>query len=171
MSVSFPAIYMNKLKEIIQRSLMPSGAIVWFNLSAAPDGWVVCNGQTYIDSNGVSRTSPNLIDRYPLGATSGIGSNVAAGLPAFDGTFTVGDSINDNHTHSFKAVLWSQARSQEGGSDTDAKWDPGAQSGTTGAATGSHTHNISVTYPTGSIFGSSNTVTPPSVKLLPCIKK
>lgn len=149
------------LLTALQALVVPSGAIMWFNRSTAPSGWVVCDG-----TNG----TPNLIGKYALGANSGIGSNVPAGLPAFDGTFTVGDSINDNHTHSFKAVLWSQARHQEGGSDTDAKWDPGAQSGTTGAATGSHTHNISVTYPTGSIFGSSNTVTPPSVKLLPCMK-
>lgn len=61
------------LKSTLQASLMPSGAIVWFgNRTTAPSGWVICDGQ-----NG----TPNLIGRYPLGATSNIGTVLNSGLP------------------------------------------------------------------------------------------
>ena len=65
------------LKTSLQSSLLPSGAIVWFKRTTAPSGWAICNG-----TNG----TPNLIGKYPLGATSGIGGEVGAGLPNITGT-------------------------------------------------------------------------------------
>ena len=32
---------LNNVRTTAQNSLLPSGAIVWFNLSQAPAGWVV----------------------------------------------------------------------------------------------------------------------------------
>ena len=74
---------LEKLKSEIEQSIkalvsnIPKGAIMWFNLTSAPTGWVVCDG-----NNG----TPDLRGRYPLGAVSGIGTTVSAGLPNITGT-------------------------------------------------------------------------------------
>lgn len=174
MSFTRKVLKMDTIPEVIRSALFPSGFIAWFNRTSAPNGWVICNGKWYstdglqssdTETATCSIKSPDLIGRYALGATSGIGDIVAAGLPNFDGTFSVG-TTGSTHTHT--GLHKHDVRSGEGNDSWECATP--AQSITATAAGGEHTHDISVTYPDGSIFGSSDTVTPPSVKLLPCMK-
>lgn len=151
----------DKLIQSILQASLPSGFVGWFDRTTAPDGWVVCNGQTYTDSTGTTRTAPNLIGRYPLGATSGIGSTVEAGLPNITGGFSI-----DNKDPASNYIVT--------GSFT--KTNPGI--GTpTGHRVGED-KNAGYCFPiylnarlSSTVYGNSSTVTPPSTKLLPCIKK
>lgn len=148
--MSFPKRYPLGLKELLnniritlQKSLLPSGAIVWFNLSNPPSGWVVCDG-----TNG----TPNLIGRYPLGATSGIGGTVAAGLPA--------------HTHNY---VRRYTTSSNGTYGTLFVGQPGRTSVLVNSVT-TNEYESTTSAASNSVYGNSTTVTPPSVKLLPCMK-
>lgn len=135
---------LNDISTRLQSALLPSGAIIWFNRTSAPSGWVVCDG-----TNG----TPNLIDKYPLGATSGIGSIVAAGLPNITGTFKAGNrtDVTPEGTGAF---------------GINKKFLACANYGTAGKGA---VYSFSASW-SNSIYGRSTTVTPPSVKLLPCMK-
>ena len=142
------------LKQMIQNVAIPQGTIWWFhNRTTAPVGWVICNG-----NNG----TPNLIGRYPLGATSGIGSTVEAGLPNITGTFG-GSRYGGNPTGAFYG--WASAGARGSGSSGGAlgkvKFD---------ASKGQVNIDGTTVVQEQSVYGKSNTVTPPSVKLLPCMK-
>ena len=133
------------LLQQLQSSLLPSGAIVWFtNRTTAPSGWAICNG-----TNG----TPNLIGGYPLGATSGIGSTVEAGLPNITG----GAMHQENSQQAYGAFFNRAGGSGSGLGAYD--WSGGYNQGFGFDASRSN-----------AIYGRSNTVTPPSVKLLPCMK-
>ncbi len=170
MSFTRKVLKMDTIPEVIRSALFPSGFIAWFNRTSAPNGWVICNGKWYstdglqssdTETSTCSIKSPNLIGKYALGATSGIGDSVAAGLPAFDGTFTIGGG---SHSHGARFQGW-------GTPDTESpRGYRGAPQTNPETLSGAHSHTVSVTYPADSIFGSSDTVTPPSVKLLPCMK-
>jgi hypothetical protein len=147
--------------------IMPSGMVSWFYSSTAPSGWVVCNGRWYSSDGRSSSNSqtatctiqtPNLIGKYPLGATSNIGGIVNAGLPNLP-----------HHTHT---ALWQNA----GPNGTTVGTLPlGTMSIPSFVITSvrnadqTSTTRDTTTY-SDSIYGNSSTVTPPSVKLLPCMK-
>ena len=135
---------LQSILDSLRNALLPSGAIVWFgNRTTAPDGWAICDG-----TNG----TPNLIGRYPLGATSGVGNTVEAGLPNITGVF--GGSIYGGVTYpNGPFVSWVSG---------DARG-----SGRSGGALGKVTFNASNA---SAVYGKSTTVTPPSTKLLPCMK-
>ena len=100
---NFIEILTNRLENVIINKILPSGYIGWFNLSDAPDGWVVCDGYIHeigIVENDITVESteievPNLIGRYAIGATFDIGSQVEAGLPNIDLALRI-DGIQDN---------------------------------------------------------------------------
>lgn len=130
------------LLQQLQSSMLPSGAIVWFgNRTTAPSGWAICNG-----TNG----TPNLIGRYPLGATSSIGSTVNAGLPNITGTAAC---VNNVASGAFSVGSYIQQ------ADIYGRW----------AEIRAYIANFDASK-SNSIYGKSSTVTPPSVKLLPCMK-
>lgn len=136
---------LHAILESVKNALLPSGAIVWFKRTTAPDGWVVCDG-----TNG----TPNLIGRYPLGATSGIGDTVEAGLPDITGTawgYEIGKAGGWRTTGCFYDA---GAGNQKGTSDNN---DTCGKLGFKASRS-------------SSVYGKSSTVTPPSVKLLPCMK-
>lgn len=134
----------------LKNNLLPSGAVVWFDRTTAPTGWVVCNGQTYTDSAGNTKTAPNLIGRYPLGATSGIGGLVEAGLPNITGTF--GGNRYGSNSGAFYNYVGKGVRGS------------GSSANNIGQVSFSASRS-------NSVYGKSTTVTPPSCKLLPCVKK
>ena len=68
-------------KTIKNETSIPSGMIATFWLSAAPEGWVICDGRQYTDKNGYIQTSPNLNGRFPLFANGSIGQFIDSGLP------------------------------------------------------------------------------------------
>ena len=137
-----PSIYKEEIKQLIEAfvvNAVPRGFVGWFNRETAPEGWTICDG-----TNG----TPNLIGRYPLGATDEIGSLVEAGLPNITGTF---NSTNENPSPS--GALYSTG-TRAGSQDTT---EIGIQLGFDASRC-------------SSIYGNSTTVTPPSTKLLPCMK-
>lgn len=144
---------LDDLKTIVQNALLPTGSIVWFHgRTTAPSGWAICDG-----TNG----TPNLIGRYPLGAKTGIGSSVEAGLPNITGGFSID---NKDPASNYKVT----------GSFT--KTNPGGIGVPTGHRVGEKS-NADYSFPvyfnaqlSSAIYGKSSTVTPPSVKLLPCMK-
>jgi len=55
--------------------------------------WVICDGRTYVDSSGVTRTSPNLTDTFIIGS----GGSVATTVGSFVGS---NDAVVVSHSHS-----------------------------------------------------------------------
>lgn len=136
-----PSIYKEEIKQLIEAftvNAVPSGFVGWFNRETAPEGWVICDG-----TNG----TPNLIGRYPLGATDEIGSLVEAGLPNITGT-TIGR--NNGYASGAFAIGGFSADAYEG-------------------TVPNHVMTFDASR-CSSIYGNSTTVTPPSTKLLPCMK-
>ena len=131
---------LNSINTKIQNALLPSGAIVWFKRQTAPTGWAICDG-----TNG----TPNLIGRYPLGATSGIGGLVEAGLPNITGELNVRCNF-DVASGAFYSVKTSCL---------------GHNSGYTGNGTA-----ILDASRSSAIYGNSATVQPPSQLVHICIK-
>ena len=133
---------LSAILESIRNSVLPSGAIVWFgNRTTAPSGWAICDG-----TNG----TPNLIDRYPLGAKSGIGSLVEAGLPNITGTFGT-LAYQKIATGAFEQLVANVYPIEHGGNSKGQSVSFDASRSSTA-------------------YGKSSTVTPPSTKLLPCMK-
>ncbi len=135
------------LKQMIQNLSIPQGTVWWFhNRTNAPVGWAICDG-----TNG----TPNLIGRYPLGATSGIGSTVEAGLPNITGTF-FGENRSWGNWNSTLSGAFYQGSTV--GRGMYVEWD---------------SDNVNTMFSasrSNAIYGNSTTVTPPSTKLLPCMK-
>lgn len=154
---------LSAILESIRNSMLPSGAIVWFgNRTTAPSGWAICDG-----TNG----TPNLIGRYPLGSKTNIGQQVAAGLPDIIGTawaYEIGKANGWNTTGAFYDAGAGGSYGTTGNSDRCANLGFRASKGTVASVS----DNGTVTYMTqaNSPYGKSTTVTPPSTKLLPCMK-
>jgi hypothetical protein len=129
------------IQTTVQNALLPRGSIVWFHgRTTAPEGWAICNG-----TNG----TPNLIGRYPLGAISDIGGLVEAGLPNITGTFG-----GNRYYGASGAFVYAGSTNVRGSS----------RSGGAMEAVG-----FNASYSNG-VYSRSTTVTPPSTKLLPCMK-
>lgn len=149
------SIYKEEIKRLIEAlavNAVPSGFIGWFNRETAPEGWAVCDG-----TNG----TPDLIGRYPLGATSGIGSTVRAGLPEIYGRFGT-DAAYGEYTEG--AFIEIDCGSTYGSGGAEGRLFEFVASKGTKDVDGSYME------PADSPYGKSNTVTPPSTKLLPCMK-
>ena len=137
----------------------PVGFIGMYGGTTVPDGWFRCDGSTIADMAtnypklyAVLGTNvlPNYTGRLPLGATDGINQQVAAGLPNITGSFGRGRTRIES-TGAFVTQSVGDTLSNDG-SSKDAKtisFDASRCS---------------------SIYGNSNTVTPPSVKTVFCIK-
>ena len=150
------------LKQMIQNVTIPQGTIWWFHgRTTAPVGWAICNG-----ANG----TPNLIGRYPLGATSDIGSTVEAGLPNITGTVYSNDG-GFLYTPFATGYKGDNDDPSTGAFSIDPSLNPGNIRGVDASnsdrADGVLCFDASQS---NSIYGRSSTVTPPSVKLLPCMK-
>lgn len=148
---------------------MPVGSVCWFKLQEAPDGWVICNGKWYsADGKYSSDTytdvctieTPNLIGRYALGATTDIGDTVEAGLPNITGA--VAKFVDSGEGHMVEGItdgaFYTQKYTEEltwwqGSAPSDNKVTVNFDASRSNAA-----------------YGNSDTVTPPSTKLLPCMK-
>ena len=160
MSIKKKQLHQSEALIEIMNSMMPSGFVGWFKRTTAPEGWAICDGRTVTLSDGSTTQTPNLIGRYVLGATSGIGSTVEAGLPNITGGFSI-----DNKDSASNYIVT--------GSFT--KTNPGI-----GVPTGHRVggkNNADYQFPvyfnarlSSTVYGNSSTVTPPSTKLLPCMK-
>ena len=153
------------------KNIVPvTGKIEWFAFNTAPDGYLVCNGAnvsrttyanlfavigtTFGSGNGSTTfTLPNLIDKFAQGSTT-VGTVKNAGLPNIKGTLYGVRGIDG-----FYSALTFNSKKLE---------DTYAEPGTTHAI-----HPYSIVFSaagSNSIYGNSETVQPPALTLLPCIK-
>ena len=170
---------------------VPTGIVEFFAGSKAPKGWLVCDGSA------VSRTDydalfevigtmygagdgsttfnlPNLIDRFAEGGKN-VGTKKKAGLPNITGEFTIADNmvvnnifeqLNNSECVPFYSKPGSALQAQLVGDKKPRAWI--TQSGVLQADDRRVIKlNASIS---NAIYGSSDTVQPPSLVLLPIIK-
>ena len=134
----------SEIYNAISDMLIPPGTIWWFALDTPPSGWAIYEP---------------LLGKYPLGASSSIGDPGDAGLPNITGSF--------QGTGTPKGALiggtknWGQCNHAEYKDKVTTTFD---------ASQGTVDTSGEYMDPANSPYGKSDTVTPPSVKLLPCIK-
>ena len=151
-----------------------SGMIGWFASTKAPSNdWLVANGQavsrttykglfnaigvTYGAGNGSTTFNlPNLVDRFPMGATSNVGTYVEPGLPNLVGRTYTNMMMKDTFVYEEDGSVFYQG-------DTRSAERSKSGGGVTGSYLGFDASR------SNSIYGASDTVQPPAVKLLPCI--
>ncbi|MEI6647478.1 MAG: hypothetical protein WCP12_15685 [bacterium] len=103
---------------------IPIGGIImwWGTTGAIPDGWVLCNG---------ANNTPNLCDKFILGAGSSYAANATGGVA----TVTLDATQLPNHQHSYKDGYYTE-------SSAATKLLPGGGSDNIGAdVTGSGNHD------------------------------
>lgn len=153
----------------------------------APKGYLICDGATYnIEQykqlaeyiknqygrynywGGDGETTfalPDMTGLYTVGAKNDIGTKVEAGLPNINGNLEIGGEIV---TTGAKIALY------KAGGAISLKNYEGAYSYTNqGITTGKVTRNNGFSLDaskSNAIYGNSDTVTPPSMKVLYCIK-
>ena len=149
---------------------LPVGAITFFSSATVPTGYLICNGvavsrTTFSNLFSVIGTSfgsgdgentfnlPNLLDKFIEGSET-VGTSKDAGLPNITGTTGYTVTANDDTT---TGALSKRSQSTAGCQALAA----GPGKFTVLGFDASKSNNI---------YGSSNTVQPSSVTLLPCIK-
>lgn len=150
-------------------ALIPPGTIIHYAGRTVPSGWLICNGAN------VSRTDYAALFAA-IGTIYGAGNgSTTFGLPNLNGRFFEGTtytgSVGTYHSAGLPNISGNVNVANGWGSIADA----GAlyREGTTqapggGAANGTYVYLVASR--SSSVFGSSSTVQPPSVGLLPCIK-
>ena len=160
---------------------IPVGTVLWSANPAVPSGYLPCNGAavgratypelfaaigtTYGSGDGSTTFNlPNLMGKVPWGSSSQVGTEMKAGLPDIAGSFTLVDNVcvNMNPARVFVADGCFSA----GGSGLRA-----IDNGNNGVAT--LNDNRTLTFRASSsnnIYGNSDTVQPPALCLLPCIR-
>lgn len=169
---TFPNITgaVNLNQDQINQSMPIGGIIMWFGASI-PAGWALCNGQTVARSDGGGNiTTPNMLDRVPLGAGNSYGNNTIGGnafiglstaqLPVHNHTGTTdaqGDHAHNvsgttsgvgDHAHDLPNLGSVQAGADNGGamSTVNTGYSSGRfQSATNGAGAHTHTFNVNTT--------------------------
>ena len=148
------------------------GEIRWFAMSQPPEGWLVCNGAAVgtsdyaalfaaigntflpedVSASPATFKLPNLIGKAPWGSTS-VGTVIEAGLPNIKGELQ-GISRMDN-AKGQGVLQWKYTNYQA------------ATAATSGKAARDIVFDASIA---SSIYGKSDTVQPPALCLLPCIR-
>ena len=159
---------------------VPTGMILPFLGTSVPEGYLLCNGSnvsrtTYANlfnvigtkcgagDGSTTFTLPNLHRRFAeyTTTTSEVGSSVQAGLPNITGAASGRDFINvydGLHTNTYQsgAFYWSEPKS-DGSLSGGYHQDPNG----TLSFEASRSNDL---------YGSSTTIQPASLRLLPCIK-
>ena len=166
------------LTQEIAKNRTPIGTIVWFAASQPPVGYLKADGasvwrETYPELFAVIGTTfggkeedptfslPNLMGRFAEGsATPGIVKE--AGLPEIWGNFAHTPAV-ENFCHSYGAMAITSYTAGQGtnGLAGGAYWK--------GNTIGSCTYEFRASR-SNSTYGASDTVQPPALTLLPCIK-
>ena len=166
------------------------GEIRWFAMSTPPEGWLVCNGALVFTSNyaalfaAIGKTFtpqlidtdpdvenpeysdpevfrlPNLMGKVPWGSTS-VGTVIDAGAPDIQGDFILHGAEQANIINATSGAITLKQKHNSYRTPTQLTESPDATSG------GSFTFRAS-SY--NSIYGNSDTVQPPALCLLPCIR-
>lgn len=149
---------------------IPTGSVIPFAGENAPEGFLLCNGQevsrvTYARlfnvikekfgaGDGVTTFQvPNLVEKFIEGTESSVGQTLNAGLPNISASFTAYTYVNGAPTGKMKSTIGNINQVQPGGGEDrtfvnfslDASRD-------------------------SNVYGKSNTVQPPAVKMLLIIK-
>ncbi len=160
-----------ELANDIQKAKTPVGTVAWFAMSSPPVGYLVANGAavgratypdlyatigtTYGEGDGETTFNlPDLIGRFAEGSETP-GKKIEAGLPNVTGGISV-----QGLTYGFD------------GAATGALFytDNGAKNGAAQNAINARA-DVCIDLSRGNpIYGASNTVQPPALTLLPCIK-
>lgn len=167
-------ILQNPASGVVCPSGVPVGAIGYFAMQTPPAGYLKADGSavsraTYPDLFAAIRTTfgegdgastfnlPDLIDRFAQG-NSVPGLKIKAGLPNITGSL----SITASHQGSSASGVFSrtQLNAASGGLG-------GVQFNSSGCGQSLYSFDSSVS---NAIYGASNTVQPPALTLLPCIK-
>lgn len=158
------------------------GEIRWFAMSTPPEGWLVCNGATVntsdyaalfaaigniflpedVSASPATFKLPDLIGKVPWGSTS-VGTVIDAGLPNVTGSFTATDNVCVNDAY----LVFNN---NTGCFSVDGS---GNRAIATLLKTQVYTDNRRVTFSasgSNDIYGNSDTVQPPALCLLPCIR-
>ena len=149
---------------------VPTGSVVPFAGETPPEGFLLCNGQevsriTYARlfnvikekfgaGDGVTTFNvPNLVEKFIEGTESCVGQTLNAGLPNIQGSW--------NQSSGYQSYT----------KDNGAIKSTSSYSPASGAGSGWVNENISFDASrSNSIYGKSNTVQPPAVKMLLIIK-
>ena len=138
----------NTLKQELLGNIMdwlPVGTVLWFKQNVTlSNKWTVCT---------------ELIGRYPLGATSELGSTVEAGLPNITGYIpgdTNGTTDGANFWNCVGGAFYMDTVTTNAPGNTLIDYDNQCIG-----------FNASLS---SEVYGKSDTVTPPSIKLIPYIK-
>lgn len=160
------------------------GEVRWFAMSTPPTGWLVCNGATVgtsdypalfaaigktftmvdpIYNDPVRFSLPDLIGKVPWGSTA-VGTVLDAGAPNIAGNCTITDNVCVN-TNSSDVYLCSDGCFSISGN--------GPRAVSAGINVSTHVDNRTLTFSaskSNGIYGNSDTVQPPALCLLPCIR-
>lgn len=149
---------------------IPTGSVIPFAGENAPEGFLLCNGQevsrvTYARlfnvigekfgaGDGVTTFEvPNLVEKFIEGTESSVGQTLDAGLPNIKAGFAAYTYFNGNPTGKMESDVYNTNQVQPGGGEektfTIFNLDASINS---------------------NIYGKSNTVQPPAVKMLLIIK-
>lgn len=152
--------------------IMPSGAVIPFAGSTAPQGYLLCDGRevsrtdypylfdaigtTYGEGDGSTTFNlPNLQDKFVQGAgTNAVGTEMNAGLPNIAGSFYLYTYPGSSGTGSFTKTISNSSASTKLASGGEAPYSQ-------------ITLNASRS---SSVYGNSTTVQPPSVVMNYIIK-
>lgn len=170
------------LNQAQLNTAMPIGGIIMWSQASIPSGWALCNGQTVVRSDGGGNiTTPNLLDRFIVGAGYSYGIDTSGGaafttlntnqLPSHSHTAfatPAGDhyhNVNGNtssvgdHTHGQQNLGSVQAGDDNGGANVavNTGYSSGRfQSPTLGA--GGHFHTFDVNSSTTGSHGHDITI-------------
>lgn len=149
---------------------IPTGTVFPFAGITAPEGFLLCNGQevsrfTYAKLYGVIGDTygagdgattfdlPNLIDRFIEGTESSVGQTLNAGIPNISAGFTAYTYRDGSPSEKMRSTISNSNQVQTGGGD-----DRTFVTFNLDASIGSN------------VYGKSDTVQPPAVKMLYIIK-
>ena len=131
---------------------LPIGSIIMFDGATLPVGWYDCDGTPH---NGI--TTPNLINSFPRGASTGGSHGVSDGNATH--THTNVDTGNATHGHGSKSITTS------GANETVPTW------GWAGVwnhfTSGSHTHSVTINAVSGEVSHSHTIPTTEPASSLP----
>ena len=164
------------------------GEIRWFAMSTPPEGWLVCNGAAVgtsdypalfaaigntfspedVSASPATFNLPNLIGKVPWGSTS-VGTVIDAGSPDISGHFSATDNVCCNGQPTDTPLVF---RSNDGCFSLIDGSGPRALVANI-SVHGTYADKRRITFSASSsnnIYGNSDTVQPPALCLLPCIR-
>lgn len=174
-------ILINSSINVLNSTIIPVGSMIVWAASEMPDKYLLCDGSAYSRStyqklfnvigtlygSGDGNTTfnlPNMIDRFAQGATT-VGQYIEAGLPNVSYGFRISDNVMTNVAVSKVGVTSGTAATASASTGSTAI----ATAANVVAKSGNDTINVSLQN-ANAIYGNSDTVQPPALKLKYLIK-